>query len=91
MQLAKGTEVLAHTVSLLVAENDTLRKANEALSKRKRVKRTCVSKGGPLSIQEATDILMQREVDSQVLTEKRCGGITDKACKERSPWGVLAV
>ena len=78
-QLAKGTEVLAHTVSLLVAENDTLRKANEALSKRKRAKRTHVSKGGPLSVQEVIDILMQREVDSQVLTEKRCGGVKDKA------------
>jgi hypothetical protein len=75
-QLAKGTEVLAHKVSLLVAEVDTLRKANEALSKRKRAKRTYVQHGGALSIGEATAIVTQREVDEQIQAEKpwRGGG-----------------
>lgn len=34
--LAKGTELLAHENTLLAAEVRTLRKANEALSKRRR-------------------------------------------------------
>lgn len=38
--LAKGTEILAHEVTLLTAEVCTLHKANEALSKRRRAKKT---------------------------------------------------
>ena len=36
--MAKGLEVLAHTVTLLEAENRALRDANKALSKRHRAK-----------------------------------------------------
>jgi hypothetical protein len=77
--LAKGTEVLAHKVSLLVAEVDTLWKANEALSKRKRAKRTHVQHGGALSVREATAIVTQREVDDQVQAEKHYRGSRDRA------------
>jgi hypothetical protein len=74
IQLAKGMEAFAHRVSIMNAEITTLRKANEALSKRKKAKRTHVHKGGALSVGEATDILTQREVDEQMQTEKRRGG-----------------
>jgi len=40
--LAKGTELLAHQVTLLTAETCTLRKANKALSKRRRAKKNCI-------------------------------------------------
>jgi hypothetical protein len=40
--LAKGTERMAHEMTLLSAEVRTLRAANEALSKRRRAKKTCV-------------------------------------------------
>ena len=40
--LAKGTEILAHKVTLLTAENRILRKANKALSKRRRAKKSRV-------------------------------------------------
>ena len=40
--LAKGTELLAHEMTLLSAEVRTLRKANKALSKRRRAKKTWV-------------------------------------------------
>ena len=41
-QLTKGTMAVMYQVALLRAENASLRKANEALSKRRRAKRTCV-------------------------------------------------
>ena len=39
-QLAKGTEIMAYELTLVHAELRTLRKANEALAKRRRAKRT---------------------------------------------------
>ena len=39
-QFAKGAKVIMHKVALLRAEVSTLRKANKALSKRRRAKRT---------------------------------------------------
>ena len=41
-QIAKGIEAMAHLVTLLTAENYTLWKANKALSKRQRAKKTRV-------------------------------------------------
>jgi hypothetical protein len=62
--LAKEIEVLAHKVSLLIAEVNTLQKANETLSKCKRVKRTYVQYEEALSVREATAIVTQRKVDN---------------------------
>ena len=41
----------------MIAEVRTLRKTNEALSKRRRAKKTRVRHGGVLTVEEATDIL----------------------------------
>jgi len=49
-QLTKGTMAVMHQVALLRAENASLRKANEALSKRRRAKRTRVQLGGSLTL-----------------------------------------
>jgi len=49
-QLTKGTMAVIYQVALLRSENTTLRKANEALSKRRRAKRTRVQLGGTLAI-----------------------------------------
>ena len=49
-QLAKGTIAVIHQVALLQSENASLRKANEALSKRRRAKKTRVRLGGSLAI-----------------------------------------
>jgi hypothetical protein len=70
-QLAKGIEAIAHELTLVNAECRDLRKANEALSKRKRAKKTHVYKGGALSFEEAKNILTQKEVDEQVQAEQR--------------------
>lgn len=45
-QLTRGTELIAHEVTLLREEVRTLRKANEALTKRRRAQKTRVRAGG---------------------------------------------
>jgi hypothetical protein len=72
--LAKGTELLAHEITLLSAEVRTLRKANEALSKRRRAKKTRVRQGGPLTIEDAQDVLAQKEAEEQARRDKRSEG-----------------
>ncbi|CCD47790.1 hypothetical protein BofuT4_P037700.1 [Botrytis cinerea T4] len=71
LALAKGTERLAHENTLLNAEIRTLRAANEALSKRRRAKKTQLRQGGVLTGQEALDILSQQEVDVQIQRDER--------------------
>ena len=73
-QLAKGTQALAHSVTLLVAENYTLKKATEALSKRRRAKKTFIRLGGSLTIEDAYDLLAQKEVQEQVEREMQGNG-----------------
>jgi hypothetical protein len=50
--LAKGIEILAYEITLLLAEVRTLRVANEVLSKRCRAKKTRVRQGGALTIED---------------------------------------
>lgn len=64
--LAKGTEILAHEVTLLSAGLQTLRQANEALSKRRRAKKTRIRQGEALTVKNANHILAQEEVDEQI-------------------------
>jgi hypothetical protein len=78
--------------ALLTAEVSSLRKANEALSKRKKAKRTRVQLGGSLTLQAAMDLLgpgavggeavqgMQPESSSVggVRTRVRCCGVCGK-------------
>ncbi len=73
-QLAKGMEQMAHTVTLLQKEASDLRRANEALSKRRRAKKIQIRKGGSLTIGDAQDLIAQREVDEQISRDKRGNG-----------------
>lgn len=79
-QLAKGTEVLAHRLTLAEARISTLEKANEALSKRRRAKKTRIRQGGALSIGEAEGILAQKEVDAQVVMEQKTSSSAARRC-----------
>jgi hypothetical protein len=72
--LAKGTEILAHEMTLISAEVRTLRAANEALSKRRRAKKNRIRQGGTLTVEDAHDILAQKEVDEQIRRDKRTRG-----------------
>jgi hypothetical protein len=73
-KLAKGATAVAHQLALLRGELATVRKANEALSRRKRAKRTRIRLGGSLTVQEANGILDQMDVDDQLVNEIRTGG-----------------
>jgi len=69
--LTKGTEILTHKMTLLTAEVRTLRTANEALSKRRRAKRTRVQQGGVLTIEEGSDILARKNAMKEVKANTR--------------------
>ena len=69
--MAKGMEAMAHEMTLMKEENHNLRKANEALSKRRRAKKTRVRQGGALTIEDGHDILAQKEVNEQVVQDMR--------------------
>lgn len=69
--LAKGTEIIAHKLTLVTAENRMLRTANEALSRRRRAKRTRIQDGGMLTLEEATDVLARKEATEESRREKR--------------------
>ena len=73
-QLTKGTMAVMHQVALLRAENASLRKANEALSKRRRAKRTRVQLGGSLAVQDAQDIVGQDAVGGEGVQEMQPSG-----------------
>ncbi len=71
-------------MTLLSAKVRTLRAANEALSKCRRAKKTRVRQGGALIVEDAQDILAQKDVDEQVRRDLRAeGGIR----KEGQPSG----
>ncbi|KAM5521907.1 transposase [Fusarium oxysporum f. sp. phaseoli] len=73
--LSRGAKAVMHRVTLLVAENKELREANEILSRRRRVKRTRLQKGGAITIQEASQVIDQIDVNMQVVAEtSRSGG-----------------
>jgi hypothetical protein len=63
--LAKGTELLAYKIILLLAEVCIFRKANKIFSKRRRAKKTRVYQGGALTIKDTQDILAQKETEEQ--------------------------
>lgn len=56
-QIAKGAQKVMHQLALVEAEVASLRKANEALSKRRRAKKPRIRQGGSLSIQEGKDLV----------------------------------
>jgi len=79
-QFAKGATAIMHRVALLEAETSALRKANEALSKRRRAKKTRIRLGGSLTIQDAQDLLDQKDADEQVKKEaQRSRGLGGRA------------
>lgn len=70
-QFAKGAKAIMHRLVLVEAELSTLQKANEALSKRRRAKRTRVQQRGTLTIQDAEELLDERALTEQVQQEMR--------------------
>ena len=71
--LAKGTELLAHKVTLLQAKLCSLYIANKALSKYCRAKKTYICQEGVLTIKDIYNILSQTKVDKQIWYDKCLG------------------
>jgi len=63
-----------HQVALLRAENASLRKANESLSKRRRAKRTRIQLGGSLTLQDTMDLLGPGAVGEEGAQETQAEG-----------------
>ena len=87
-QLMKGASEFVHLVTLLKEENKTLRKANEALGKRRRAQRTRLQDGGSLNREEAQVLIDEKEAkhskrsklsdgvgdaEARPATQRRCG------------------
>ncbi|RKK06667.1 hypothetical protein BFJ65_g18565 [Fusarium oxysporum f. sp. cepae] len=73
-QFAKGAKAIMHRVALLEAEVSSLRKANEALSKRRRAKRARVRLGGSLTVQDAQYLLAKKAADEKTPQERQQNG-----------------
>ena len=87
--MAKGIEILAYEITLLLAEVRTLRAANKALSKRRRAKKTRVRQGGALTIEDTQDVLAQKEAEEQARRDKRSeGGRQNKGQPSRRRCGT---
>ena len=63
-QLVKGTELIAHRMTLIENELQTLRQANQALAKRRRAKKTHVRAGGALSVGDAQVLIDERDAST---------------------------
>ena len=57
---------MAHSVTLLTAENRSLRKANEALRKRRRAEKARICLGVYLTVEDTNHILAEKEVGEQL-------------------------
>ena len=64
-QFTKGSVAIMHEVALLRSRISELEEANKRLSKRRRLKKTRLQKGGSLSVQEAEDLVAQTNVGGQ--------------------------
>ena len=84
-QFAKGITAIMHQVTLLCTEVLLLQRLNEALSKRKRAKRTRLQDGGSLTIREASGLLDQKAVDAQLIEENRRGGVRMRGGLRKAP------
>jgi hypothetical protein len=73
-QFTKGTMAVMHEVALLRSEVSSLRKANEALSKRRRAKKTRVQLGGSLTVRGAQSLLDQKAVGGEEVPETQPEG-----------------
>jgi hypothetical protein len=83
-QFAKGAKAIMHRVALLEAEVSSLRKANEALSKRRRAKRARVRLGGSLTVQDAQDLLAKKAADDKTPQERQQNGSYAGSARSKS-------
>ena len=61
MQMASGNDSMAHRLTLVEDRLKTLEKANHALSKRRRAKRTRIQDGGTMTVDAAKVLIAEKE------------------------------
>ena len=88
-QFRKGTTAIIHQMALLRTENGVLREANEALSKRRRAKKTRVQQGGSLTAQEKQDREDQQAIEKQLMQESRQGRGCAAGTRRLSDWAAF--
>jgi hypothetical protein len=73
-QITKGAMKVMHKMVLIEGRVRELEAANAALSKRRNTKKRRIRAGGPLTIEDASDILAEKDVQGQLEEEIRAGG-----------------
>lgn len=73
-QITKGTITVMHKMVLMEARVRELENANMALSKRRRAKKSRIQAGGPLTVQDASDILATKDIENQLEKEMHTAG-----------------
>jgi len=73
---------LTYRLTLAEARISILERANEALSKCHKAKRTQIHQGEALSIREAKDLLAQKEVDMQIAADQKASSSTTYRCSK---------
>jgi hypothetical protein len=96
-QMARGMVTIAHELTLVRKRVRDLETANEALSKRRRAKRTQIQKGGSLTVAEAQDLIARTEAEMAAADERfqngqngRGGSGTIRRCSKCSEPGHTA-
>jgi hypothetical protein len=71
----KGASILLHRLALAEGRVQQVEEQNRIVGRRRRGKRTRLQKGGPLTVEEASQAIDQMDVDMQVAAESsRSGG-----------------
>ena len=73
---------MVYRLTLAEARISTLERANEALSKCYRAKRTYIHQERALSIGEAKDLLAQKEMDIQIVADQKASSSTIYYCSK---------
>ena len=66
-QFIKDITAIIYQMSLLCIENQVLREANKALSKRRRAKKTRIRHKGPLTTEGKQDLEDQQAMEKQLM------------------------
>jgi hypothetical protein len=69
----KGTSIVIHKLALVEARLKHLEQQNEIVGRRRRAKRTRLQKGGVITVEEASQVIDQMDVDTQVVAESSRG------------------
>ena len=73
---------MTYRLTLAEARISTLERANKALSKCHKAKRTQIHQEEVLSIEEAKDLLAQREVNVQIAADQKASSSTTYCCSK---------